>query len=198
MTVFKPQPSILWKEVEQSLIDWAQDMTGLVAVFGRDEGAQPDRPYVELEWLKYPTALGDDYFSETYNPDTTMIERTLEGVRDSMVTVTVHASSKLPGENAAYFMDLLSNSLNSETVVSKYFQSVRMAPWNWEDIDPGNFIEDEHTKDMAAMDVQLGFAAGTGEASEDVFPIESVSIEGTITTPATTYTQTLDIESPTS
>lgn len=195
---FRPTSSILWKEVEQALIDWAQDMTGIVAIFGDDDGAQPDRPYVDLAWLQLPTQLGDDYFSDVLNADTGMVERTLEGVRDSTVTVTVHASSKLPGDNAAYYMDLLNNSLNSETVVAKYFSPVRMAPWNWEQINPGNFIEDKHTKNTAAMDVQFGFAAGTGEASEEVYPIETVSITGDIATPATTYSESHEITSVTS
>lgn len=196
MTVRTPQPSIAWEDVEQALVDWATEATGLETVWAEENGPQPNRPYVKLDWLTYPTAIGDDYFVDTLDSTTNEIERALEGVREATVNVQVLSSSTRAGQNAAYYCDLLSNSLGSDGVVRDHFSPVRMAPWDWQSINKDAFAEDDKAISRASFDLRLGFSAGIGLPSERVGIITSVSISGTISDPpATAYAQSVSITS---
>lgn len=176
-----PQPSIAWAEVEEALIEWARDTTGIEAIWMEDGGTQPTRPYVALDWLVPPSRMGDDYYSDTAVTATQELERVLDGVREATLTVQVFTDSKLAGSNAMYFCDILANSVFSPTIVQERFAPVRMAPWGVEPIRKGAFAEDAKAISRAAFDMRLGFAAGTGEPAEIVPYIVSTSITGTVT-----------------
>ncbi len=194
MTLRTPQPSIAWEDVEQALVDWASETTGLEVAWAEENAPQLDRPYVVLDWLSFPTAIGDDYFADTLDGDE--IERSLEGVRDATVNVQVHASSTRAGANAAYYCDLLANSLASDSVVLDHFAPVRMAPWDWQTISKGDFAEDGKAVSRAGFDIRFGFSAGTGGTSERVAIISNVALTGTISDPPTAaYEQAISVTS---
>lgn len=196
-------PSVDMEKVEAALVSWAEAVAGISAIFSEDDGAQPDRPYVELEWLRDPTQIGDDYYIDTANTEELILERQLAGVRDAVVTITVYSNSKLPGKagrNASYFMDLLARSLNMDTIVTEFFEPARMAPWDWADINPGAFIEDGRTVSRRAMDLRIGLAAGgVGEdgIDETVEYITGVTVEAIINTPTDTYESAATASAPT-
>jgi hypothetical protein len=181
-----PQPSIVWEDVEQALVDWAAEASGLEVIWAEENGPQPERPYVVLDWLSFPSAVGDDYFSDELDSDEEIIERSLEGVREATLNVQVYASSTRAGQNAAYYCDLLSNSLGSDTMVLEHFTPVRMAPWDWQAIAKGDFAEDGKAISRAGFDIRLGFSAGTGAVSERVAVITNVALTGTFADPPAT------------
>lgn len=196
MTVRTPQPSIAWEAVEQALVDWATETTGLEAIFAEENGPQPDRPYVVLDWLSFPSGIGDDYFVDTLDEDTDEIERALEGVREATINVQVFTESTRAGENAAYYCDILANSLGSDSVVRDHFSPVRMAPWDVQSISKGNFAEDGRAISRAGFDIRFGFSAGTGQSSERAAIITSVALTGTISNPPiTAYVSALSVTS---
>lgn len=180
---YVPQPSVAWEDVEQALVDWATDMTGLETVWAEEDAPQPTRPYVLLDWNVPPYPVGIDYFSQEEVAATKEIDQVLEGVRRSVLTVKVLSSSTRAGENANYYLDLLANSLDSDTVVSKYFAPNRMAPWDWSAFSKGDFAEDKAAISRAGFDMILGFAAGTGKSSERIGYITGASITATFTAP---------------
>lgn len=193
--MFQPQPSIAWEEVEQALVDWASDMTGLETVWAEEDAPQPDRPYVLLDWTVPPSTVGEDYWSYEENTATKEVDRVLEGVRRSVLTVKVLASSTRAGENANYYVDLLANSLDSDSVVAKYFAPNRMAPWGAQPFQKGDFAEDKKAISRAGFDMILGFAAGTGKSSERIGYITGASITASITIGSATLTSASAITS---
>ncbi len=190
------QPSLDWEATEQALVDWVRDVTALEAIFAEDGGPQPNRPYVTLDWLVPPSStLGDDYWVDTENPTTGEIDRQLEGIRDSTLTVSVHTNSKTAGKNAMFYADILVNSLSSDSIIRKWFYPRRMAPWDWEPIRKGSFIEDKKTVSRAMFDLRIGFAAGVPQTSETVPFIKRVALTGSVQTPETTFTESLSVTS---
>lgn len=195
------KPSIAWEDVEQALVDWASDITGLETIWAEDGGPQPDRPYVVLDWLVPPSTVGDDYLEDEVDEDTQEISRSLQGVRRSVLTVRVESSSVragASGRNAMYFADLLANSLSMDEVTTSRFHPVRMAPWDWQDVRKEDFTEHGKAVSRAAFDLVLGFSAGTGEESARTERIMTVSITGTTSTPEEEYESATAIAAPTS
>lgn len=183
---YTPQPSIAWEEVEQALVDWATEMTGLETVWAEENAPQPERPYITLDWLSLPAPIGDDYWSTEADEETKEIDRVMEGVRRATITVGVHAAETRPGRNANYFADLLVNSLHSDTVAARFFAPYRMAPWGTQAILKGQFAEEGHAVSRASFDMTMGFAAGTGLPSERVGYITGASITATLSSPSMT------------
>ncbi len=187
MSVFVPQPSIAWEEVEQALIDWVSDMTGLETIWTEEDAPQPTRPYATLDWLQIPTPVGDDYwYVETASTATQEVDMVLSGARRAVVTVNVHAAETRAGRNAAYFTDLLVNSLVGGRTSAQYFAPYRMAVWGVEPISKGDFAEEGHVVSRAGFDLTLGFAAGTGQPSERIGYITSASITANLSSPERT------------
>ncbi len=198
MTTFNTQPSIAWEDVEKALVDWVLGITSLQAIWAEDGGPQPNRPYVELDWLVPPSLVGEDYWSDEVDTDEKELARTIEGVRAATVTVQVHANSRKPGltgQNAMYFADVLSNSLSSDTVTRTYFDPVRMAVWDIEALRKGAWTEDKKPLSRTAFDVRFGFSAGTTASSERIGYITQVSLTGVVSTPEDELTQALSITS---
>ncbi len=196
MTVRTPQPSIAWEDVEQALVDWATEATGLETVWAEENGPQPTRPYVKLDWLTYPTAIGDDYFVDELDEETDEIDRVLEGVREATVNVQVLSSSTRAGQNAAYYCDLMANSLASDSVIRDHFSPVRMALWDTQSIQKDAFAEDDKAISRASFDMRLGFSAGIGLPSERIGIILSIALTGTLSDPpATAYASATAITS---
>lgn len=189
------QPSIDWEAIEQALVDWVRDVVKLEAIFTEDGGPQPNRPYVSLDWLVPPSSVGDDYWVQTTNATTKEIDRQIEGVRDSTLTVAVHTNSKAAGKNAMFYADVLANSLASDSIVRRWFYPVRMAPWDWEPIRKGSFVEDTKTVSRAMFDMRLGFSAGVDQPSETIPYITRVALTGNVSTPETTFTKPLSVTS---
>lgn len=192
-----PQPSIAWEDVEAALVNWATDMLGIETIWEGENGPQPDRPYIGLDWLIPPATVGEDYFADEQDEDTGVLMRQLQGVRRAVVTVQAYSSSTRANENATYYLDLLANSLMSDAVVLKYFESVRMAPWDWTAARKGDFAEDKHAISRGAIDVIFGFSAGIGQPSESVQPIETVALTGTTETPGDEIVQAMTVASVT-
>ncbi len=188
MSAVNPQPAIAWADVEQTLVDWAQDMTGLVAVWAEEDGPQPDRPFVVLDWLVSPTAIGDDYFAQEEVTETSEIDQLLTGVRAATLTVKIETAVTRAGENAQHYADVLATSLIMESVRERYFAPYRMATWGSTPLTKGAFVEDAKAVGHAGFDVRLGFAAGTGKSSERAGYITGASVTGTMTAPALTAT----------
>ena len=195
MSPIVAQPSIAWEEVEQSLIDWAQDMTGFEAIWVEENGPQPTRPYVSLDWLVPPSGVGEDHYVDTYDATTRSADRELQGVRRGMLTVQVHTDSSRAGESAMAQADKLINSLVSDEVILRYFAPVRMASWGNEPMRKGNWLEDGKSVNRAAFDMRLGFSAGVGTVSERVGVIASVGLTGTINTAATAFEDAIAVTS---
>jgi hypothetical protein len=193
MSTINQQPSIAWEVVEGALVEWVRGITGLEAIWAEDGGPQPDRPYVDLDWLQPPSKVGDDYFEDVVDEETEELARYLEGVREGIVTVQVHTSSKLAGENAMYFADLLATSLQSDGVRAKFFEPARMTPIDWQPLRKGSFVEDKKSVSRAAFDVRFSMSAGNGQASERVGYIKSVAVTGVVSTPEETLSQALSI-----
>lgn len=195
MTLSTPQPSIDWEGVEQTLVDWVADVTGLEAIWAEEGGTQPDRPYAVLDWLQPPSAVGDDYFNATENTATHELERELQGVREATLTVRVDSASTRAGESAMYFCDLLANSLSDDNVVLTRFKPLRMAPWDWEAVRKLPFVEEGKAVSRAAFDVKLGFSAGTGGIAQRVGYITKVSLTGSVTNETQTQSLTAAVTS---
>lgn len=187
MTSPVAQPSIAWEDVEQALVDWATSVTGCETIWQEEDGPQPTRPYVSLDWLVPPSGVGDDYFKDTAVTATQELERELQGVRRGVLTVNVHSDSTLAGRNAMAIADLLTSSLASESTLLAYFSPNRMACWGTEPMRKGSWNEDGKSLSRAAFDMTLGFSAGVGLPSERVPYIASVAITATINTATTAF-----------
>lgn len=185
---FVATPSIAWEDVEHALIDWAQDVSGLEAVWAEENAPQPTMPYVVLDWLTPPNAVGEDYFSQEEVDATSSVGLVLEGVRRATLNVQVLSASTGPGRSANYFVDLLLNSLNADTITLDYFAPNRMAIWGFEPIAKGAFAMDKTAISRAGVDVTLGFAAGIGQPGETISTIRNASITATLSSPALTAT----------
>lgn len=185
---FVATPSIAWEDVEHALVDWAQEVTGLEVVWAEENAPQPTMPYVLLDWLVLPSGVGDDYFSQQEDAAASSVGLVLEGVRRGTLNVQVLSASTGPGRSAPYFVDLLINSLNADTINLGYFAPNRMAVWGNEPIDKGAFAMDKTAISRAGVDLILGFAAGVGTPGETIGTIRNASVNATLSSPALTAT----------
>lgn len=196
---FTPQPAIAWDDVEWTLSKWAADMSGLTTVWAEQDAPQPARPYVTLDWLVYPEAKGEDYFSLESVTATKEVRRVRNGVRLATLTVRVNTAPVSAASGASWlspaYADKLVDSLNSDTVVAQYFAPYRMAPAGASNPRKEDWREDGHAVSRTAFDLRINFAAGTGAASETVGYITGASLTGTINTPAVALTSAMAITS---
>lgn len=195
MTVRTPQPSIAWDDVEAALVAWANEETGLETIWAEEDGPQPNRPFVVLDWLSPPAGVGEDYFDEVADETTLEVERSLQGVRAGTLTVRVETTSRQPNENALYYADILANSVVSNDVVSTHFKPNRMAPWGTQPPRKEDFREGPKAIMRAAFDMRIGFSAGIGQPSETIPYITTVGITGTVTNVTDEYAITASVTS---
>lgn len=198
MTVAVASP-IAWADVEAALIAWAQGVCPelTAVIFGRQNGPQPDRPYVVLDTVSLAQLGSDDirYEFVAINPPLEQHKVTIAGQRRWALSVNVIAATGGPSAHALSFAERLRTSLALPGVLDPLLAE-EISVIDAGDVQDLTALEDTEWVSRAQFDLTLGLAANTEPAAAKEPIIDSTEVEGPENLPVHDQTQITEGNNP--
>ena len=168
-----------WRAIENALKSVVKEATGLETVWAFGKGAQPNRPYVRMQWLSWDN-VADSGYVEEFNAQTGKVEKSYYASRTGLVDVQCITDDLRADSNSASFADALMIALDMPDIASKWLAPVGVAVATFSGARPLDAVEDgNHPVSRTSFTLNLNIAVNVSSAFT-VGPIDTVQASGTI------------------
>lgn len=182
MTLDIAQP-ILWEDVETAIVDWVNEITGLVVHWADQAEPQPDRPFALLS-ITGPIALGlsDEKRIEETSPGSDEYQERSIGQKEITIEIQIEVdeeSSQDPRAHARALATRLQSSLTINSVTDK-LEDVGLAYREAGPITDVSIPIADKFVNRSVFEYRAGLASTIIETGDGITIIEKAQGTGTV------------------